>query len=365
MSTAKLDSKVKVNAKAIKNTSKPRSRKRNTSIQLSFDDISEPKKITRIGRVSITDSSAVYVVNPETNTKIGVFIKKVTPEYAQELLVSNHIDQRTLKEHIVESYVRAMASGLWSAGTGEPIKFSAENGDLLDGQHRLTAVVRSGKPIYMMFMTGILEENIRCIDNGASRNLGDVLRLTKNTKYKINTNSLASFIRQFHLQRMKSTSDIGDSTVRAKHKLCSSQAVNLYEKLPHIENSIERYTQLFSNKLSKRMPQSVSILMFYLFYPINNDITFSILKTLEHGIPFDSEKGVHSPAWTACEWITNRKMNNTRFKTSDYVNAFVWAFDMMINGKSKIPFKNNENYIIGKNHAGCDQIFDLFKRIKY
>jgi hypothetical protein len=333
--------------------------------QQVLDFAPRPRTKTRVGSVSITDKDAVYVLNPESKTQMGVFIKKVTPSYAQKLLDSNHVDQRNLKEYVVESYLRAMKSGLWSAGTGESVKFSAEKGELIDGQHRLTAVVRSKVTVYMLFMTGILEDNIKCIDNGASRNLGDVLRVTGNTKYRVNTNSLAAFIRHFHYQRTTSVDNISESTVRSKYRLCSVQAINLFHKMPNLDSSLARFTHLFGNKITKRIPQSVSMLMFYLFEPINHDVTFSILKTLEGGVPFDSKRGVESPAWAICQWITERKMQGVRFETMHYINAFIWAFDMMMNGKTSVSYNAKTIYTLGKEHAGCDQISELFEKIKY
>jgi hypothetical protein len=318
---------------------------------------------TSVGNININDKTSVFVENPQEKNKIGIYIKKVTPQYAAKLLQSNHVDQRSLKEYAIDSYVRAMKSGLWSAGTGEAVKFS-DKGDLIDGQNRLTAVARSGCTVYMMFMTGILEANIKCIDNGISRNLGDVLRITQNTKYKINTNSLAAFIRHFHYQKIMATEKISESSVRHKYRLCSVQAVNLFQKMPHLDESLSRFTQLFGNKITKRIPQSVAMLMFYLFDSINKDITFSILKTLEGGVPFDG-KGADSPSWAICQWITERKMTGIRFETNDYINAFIWAFDSMMNGKEGISYKPSNIYYIGKAHAGCDQIQEVFDRIKY
>lgn len=316
-----------------------------------------------IGDIHLNDPSSVYVYNPDDDNKIGIYVKNISPEYAEKLLATNHVNQRKLKSHVVDSYVRAMKSGLWTAGNAESIKFS-DTGELIDGQHRLSAVVKSGVSVNMFVMTGIKEKNIICIDNGAARNLGDVLRVTGNVKYKINTNSLAAFIRHFHYQKMISSEESSESSVRHRHKLCSIEAIKLYQEMKHLDQLLTQFTQLFSNKIIKRMPQSVGMLMFYLFYPINKEVTFKILKTLENGVPFD-EKGIESPAWSICVWITERKMSGVRFTTNDYINAFVWAFDGMINGKSSITYKGNVDYYLGKNHAGCDQVMEIFEKTKY
>jgi hypothetical protein len=348
-------------------TTEAKSRVRTRSDVIEKEIVTQRPKGSRtrslIGNVKLNDPSSVYVYNPDDDNKIGIYIKSISPEYAERLLATNHINQRKLKSHVVDSYVRAMKSGLWTSGNGESIKFS-DSGELLDGQHRLSAIIKSGKTVNMLVMTGIKEKNINCIDNGATRNLGDVLRVTGNVKYKINTNSLAAFIRHFHYQKMISSEESSESSVRHRHKLCSIEAIKLYESMRNLDSILTQFTNLFSNKIIKRIPQSVGMLMFYLFYPINKEVTFKILKTLENGVPFD-EKGIESPAWAICVWITERKMSGVRFTTNDYINAFVWAFDAMINGKSNIAYRANVDYYLGKNHAGCDQVVEVFERTKY
>ncbi len=315
-----------------------------------------------VTHLHLNDDSMVFIDVPNEKCKIGIYITMVTPELAEKILQSNHENQRTLKQHVVDSYTRAMKAGLWTAGNGETIKFS-EKGDLIDGQHRLTAVIKSGTSVPMMVMTGIKEKFLTCIDNGAPRNLGDALKVTGRIRHRINTHSLAAFLRQFHYQKIIAIEGLAERTARQKHRISSVQAIKLYEELKNLDQMLNQFSDLFGTKLVKRIPQSVAMLMFYLFSPINREITFSILKTLENGSPFD-EKGVNSPAWAICEWITERKLSGVRFETVDYINAFVWAFDNMMNGKEGIKYKGNKNFMLGKDHAGCDQIIEAFKKVK-
>ena len=315
-----------------------------------------------VTHIHLNDDSMVFIDVPNENCKIGIYITTVTPELAKKILKSNHENQRNLKPHVVDSYTRTMKAGLWTAGNGETIKFS-EKGDLIDGQHRLTSVVKSDTPVPMMIMTGIKEKFLTCIDNGAPRNLGDALKVTGRIRHRVNAHSLAAFIRQFHYQKIIALEGLTESTARKKHRISSIQAIKLYEELKHIDTTLNQFSDLFGTKLIKRIPQSIAILMFYLFSPINREITFSILKTLENGSPFD-DKGVSSPAWSICEWITERKLSGVRFETIDYINAFVWAFDNMMNGKEGLKYRGNKNFILGKEHAGCDQIMEIFKKVK-
>lgn len=68
-------------------------------------------------------------------------LEVLTPDMAQEFLDKQHPGQRTLRANHVDALTRSMASGTY-VWTGDPIRFDEKN-QLIDGQHRLTAVVRS------------------------------------------------------------------------------------------------------------------------------------------------------------------------------------------------------------------------------
>jgi hypothetical protein len=72
-----------------------------------------------------------------------VAIETITPKQAQVILAHNDRN-RSLASSRVTVYSGAMLAGEWRMN-GETIKFNGD-GTLLDGQHRLAAVVRSGQP---------------------------------------------------------------------------------------------------------------------------------------------------------------------------------------------------------------------------
>lgn len=80
---------------------------------------------------------------------------KVTPEMADELLALNDEKNRRLSRHTVEKYAEDMSSGRWGRTNTNPIGVMVDdNGrivSLLDGQHRLAAVVMSGVPAWFEF----------------------------------------------------------------------------------------------------------------------------------------------------------------------------------------------------------------------
>ena len=77
----------------------------------------------------------------------------VTPEYARELLNHNTNNYRPVNRDSVSKLARSMKDGLWQEN-GESVVLN-EDGILVDGQHRLHAVIESGASVWMYIMKGI------------------------------------------------------------------------------------------------------------------------------------------------------------------------------------------------------------------
>lgn len=108
-------------------------------------------------------------------------IVKVTPEIA-ELWLGKNTRNRPLKKFKIIQYTRDMAAGRWQT-TGEAIKF-AEDGQLLDGQNRLHAVINSGATIETLVVHGLAVPAQDVMDSGAARSVSDALAIqgVANTK---------------------------------------------------------------------------------------------------------------------------------------------------------------------------------------
>lgn len=104
--------------------------------------------------------------------------KLITPEIAADMLTRN-IGNRPLRPKVWRSYAADMKSGNWRK-THEAIAVSA-SGRLLNGQHRLTAVVHSG--VAQTFWVAVYDTQEVAmdlpIDYGARRSLADILNEDK------------------------------------------------------------------------------------------------------------------------------------------------------------------------------------------
>jgi hypothetical protein len=103
-----------------------------------------------------------------------VAIETVTPKKAQQYLNRNKIN-RDLRSGVVERYSRDMSEGCWTECTA-PIVFY-DDGDIADGQHRLWAIVESGKTQKFLVARGLPRIAGLNIDTGLGRNLVDAAKI--------------------------------------------------------------------------------------------------------------------------------------------------------------------------------------------
>jgi len=101
--------------------------------------------------------------------------KLVTPELAQQLLEKN-VNNRRLQTKRVEKLSQSMSRGEWQFN-GDTIRISV-SGRLLDGQHRLAAIAKSGVPQRYIIVEGLNDESFTTIDIGSARNAGQMLQMT-------------------------------------------------------------------------------------------------------------------------------------------------------------------------------------------
>lgn len=116
--------------------------------------------------------SAASLTSLDRKTRIELVT--VTPELAEFWLTQNR-SNRNVRRPIWRAYARDMAAGAWKL-TAEPIKL-APDGTLLDGQHRLHAVVEADVPVQMFVAYDVPPEAQAAMDSGAKRTAADALNL--------------------------------------------------------------------------------------------------------------------------------------------------------------------------------------------
>jgi hypothetical protein len=116
-------------------------------------------------------------------------IVMVTPQLARKWLMKN-VRNRSLRAYSVSAYARDMKTGRWKF-TGDAVKFALD-GTLLDGQHRLAAIVEANVSVQMLVVYGLEAQTQEVMDTGRARTVGDVLSL-RGEKNGAATASIARF----------------------------------------------------------------------------------------------------------------------------------------------------------------------------
>jgi len=99
----------------------------------------------------------------------------INPAKAQAFLDATTTRNRNVNRHAVETYTAVMRSGKWQSN-GEPIIID-DNGNVIDGQHRLHAIIRSNTAQDMLVVRGVDPSAFKTIDSGRKRRHGDLLSI--------------------------------------------------------------------------------------------------------------------------------------------------------------------------------------------
>lgn len=122
--------------------------------------------------------------------KITFTVEVITPELAKEYLLSN-TKNRTLSKRTVLLYADIMRRGQWEL-THEGISFDGY-GRLLDGQHRLEAIISSGVSVKMVVARGLSSDTFAVINTGKTRSTGDTFSISGIK----DSNNMASGVRKY------------------------------------------------------------------------------------------------------------------------------------------------------------------------
>jgi len=100
---------------------------------------------------------------------------EVTPEWADTVLKERNTENRRLDSYRVKKYVRDVIDNHWMVNNDD-ICFD-KDGILLNGQHRLAAVVEAKRVAKMSFKFGLDDKVLSTIDEGKTRTNLDVIKL--------------------------------------------------------------------------------------------------------------------------------------------------------------------------------------------
>lgn len=181
----------------------------------------------------------------------------ITPEMAKEWLNHNPRN-RDLRPTHVEKLARDILLGEWEYN-GDPIRFD-KDGNLIDGQHRLLAIVATGIPVDSDVIEGMPTSVQERVDtNRWGRTLKDVLKL----RGESNATTLAAALNLIFRWQA------GAVRPKAENNPSHGQAIALLEKHPEIRDAVAHGSRLHS--LGVRMSTATIAACWYVFSKINDE----------------------------------------------------------------------------------------------
>lgn|SRR5512138_2185096 len=263
-------------------------------------------------------------------------IKKelITPAIARQMLDKNIEHNRKINPVRVIAYADDMSNGDWETETGETIKFNTD-GFLIDGQHRLSAVMVSKTSVEMYVAYDVPPEALYLLDTGKSRTFGDTLKI-KEIPNGNRAGAVAKWVAMYRL---------GFPTNKGHRNITPAQLLKTFEKDPEgFAEAARRADDLRRMKLSTSIVGGVA---FYLFNEISPSLASNFFDQLV--------SGANLPTKSPILVLRNRLMraSESRIKPYEFLVLYIRAWNnfltdtpssnLLITGVDKKPI-NNQNF---------------------
>lgn len=106
----------------------------------------------------------------------------VTPAMAQDWITKNTAKNRRVLDNLVMKYAEDIRADRWQLN-GSTIVMST-SGAIIDGQHRLLAIIEAGRAVVTMVASGVDDEAFETIDSGRPRTPSDILSIMGYEHYR-------------------------------------------------------------------------------------------------------------------------------------------------------------------------------------
>lgn len=235
--------------------------------------------------------------SPSRDPKIVV----ITPEEAVQMLEMNG-SNRPLNHQHVERIARQIADGKWRFN-GDTIKISKTN-DILDGQHRLWAIIEAKQAVETIVVRGIEPDAFATIDTMRKPRSGsDVLALLGATRQRSTISVSLQWLTRWQRKCLE--------TYRApQNRIENSDIEQAYRDNPGIIRAAEVTTRL-------RGLSNPGILAFFYFVLINRnpDLAERMISTLEN----PAGVGINDPFFRLRSYFTSDKSRKDPLITIVYM----------------------------------------------
>lgn len=257
--------------------------------------------------------------------------EKINPKRAAEILEGNEVN-RVIKQAVVLDYAKQMREGKWYANTGEAIKITSSK-RLIDGQHRMLAVIESGKTISFMFVNEMSGDAYKYIDQGRVRSGYDTLHVHGVQKPRM----MAAIIRA-HYGLLN-----GSKTGRTASLVLSNlELTQEYDSRPELWREVISLTESYYKQFNRVLPASLLGGLLVFFRSIDEENANSFMSKLCAGVGLKEK----DPLTFLRNRLVNEKLSTTNLPLRIKLALIYKAWNLHKNNKTteRLSFSSNEEY---------------------
>lgn len=244
----------------------------------------------------------------------------ITPKRAAELLTLNTNNRPLNRKHVL-FLAQQMLEGNWMQA-GDPIRIS-ENGRLLDGQHRLTAIVESDTPVKMLVIMDLADETFQVMDTGRNRTAADMVSLSGQP----NATTVAALVKM--IIQYRHTSAIQEARRgRGKTGITNQQVVEFLATGQDIQPFVKQGMAWFSQ--CRLLSGTEYAFLYWLFDPIDKALAFEFLSSLVTALNLSAE----SPIYLLRRKLENYKINGIPLTGKERLALILKAWNLVRTGKT-------------------------------
>ncbi len=196
----------------------------------------------------------------------------ITPQIAKEYL-KNNTDNRRLNLENVKRYAHDMSTNNWMKNTFELIQIS-KSGKVLNGQHRLHAVIVANKSVLFHVVSGLEDDIFHVLDTGSSRNSTDIFFIKKVK----NSNSIPSIIQNYKVMKLSVY-----RTGTKNDRFTNSELIINYDERPLFWQHIATKSITWYTQFSKILSPSYIGGLYSVLLEINSDMAEEFMNQLCSG----------------------------------------------------------------------------------
>lgn len=234
----------------------------------------------------------------------------ITPTMAAKMLEHNTLN-RPLRQRHVQRIAHQIETGKWRFN-GDTIKIASTE-DVLDGQHRLWAVIEANKPIRTMVVYGIDKDAFSTIDTlRSSRTGGDMVALAGAERYRNQVSTALAWLLRWQTgQKIMAWRN-------PANRIENSDIEQAFADNPGMINAVEAATRLRS-----LCNPAILGMLYYIMSNRNPDIADRMMETLSN----PAHVRVTDPFFALRAWLLSQKRRDQLLTIAVTIKAANAAYE--------------------------------------